>query len=206
MDNIIIIPSVWLGAVRRSVQVRLCTSGCKSEKMFGVIIIIIKTIIKILHLQPGLLSNGDIFNRPSFHLKKFVIRSWQLQPCDGASRMLREWRGRHCACGSGVRSICCSCYGPTRSTADECGINNEEDKMSVYLRYNFSLVEVSSNRLLRIKSLSALWPTLVFLVKVRTRAVLRNFFVQCKAWKSRNKCRKTEWSRSGMLPICFCAR
>ena len=28
---------VWLGAVRRSVQVRLCTSGCKSEKMFGVI-------------------------------------------------------------------------------------------------------------------------------------------------------------------------
>ena len=27
--------SVWLGAVRRSVQVRLCTSGCKSEKMFG---------------------------------------------------------------------------------------------------------------------------------------------------------------------------
>ena len=34
--------SVWLGAVRRSVQVRLCTSGCKSEKMFGVIIIIIR--------------------------------------------------------------------------------------------------------------------------------------------------------------------
>ena len=26
--------SAWLGAVRRSVQVRLCTSGCKSE-MFG---------------------------------------------------------------------------------------------------------------------------------------------------------------------------
>ena len=31
------VTSVWLGAVRRSVQVRLCTSGCKSEKMFGVI-------------------------------------------------------------------------------------------------------------------------------------------------------------------------
>ena len=29
--------SVWLGAVRRSVQVLLCTSGCMSEKMFGVI-------------------------------------------------------------------------------------------------------------------------------------------------------------------------
>ena len=29
--------SAWLGAVRRSVQVRLCTSGCKSEKMFGII-------------------------------------------------------------------------------------------------------------------------------------------------------------------------
>ena len=28
--------SVWLGAVR-SVQVRLCTSGCMSEQMFGVI-------------------------------------------------------------------------------------------------------------------------------------------------------------------------
>ena len=31
------VTSIWLGAVRRSVQVRLCTSGCKSEKMFGVI-------------------------------------------------------------------------------------------------------------------------------------------------------------------------
>ena len=31
------VTSVWLGAVRRSVQVRLCTSGCKSEKMFGFI-------------------------------------------------------------------------------------------------------------------------------------------------------------------------
>ena len=31
------VTSVWLGAVRRSVQVRLCISGCKSEKMFGVI-------------------------------------------------------------------------------------------------------------------------------------------------------------------------
>ena len=31
------VTSVWLGAVRRSVQVQLCTSGCKSEKMFGVI-------------------------------------------------------------------------------------------------------------------------------------------------------------------------
>ena len=29
------VTSAWLGAVRRSVQVRLCTSGCKSEKMFG---------------------------------------------------------------------------------------------------------------------------------------------------------------------------
>ena len=28
--------SAWLGAVRRSVQVRLCTSGCKSEKMIGI--------------------------------------------------------------------------------------------------------------------------------------------------------------------------
>ena len=31
------VTSVWLGAVRRSVQVRLCTGGSKSEKMFGVI-------------------------------------------------------------------------------------------------------------------------------------------------------------------------
>ena len=31
------VTSVWLGAVRQSVQVRLCTSGCTSEKMFGVI-------------------------------------------------------------------------------------------------------------------------------------------------------------------------
>ena len=31
------VTSAWLGAVRRSVQVRLCTSGCKSEKMFGII-------------------------------------------------------------------------------------------------------------------------------------------------------------------------
>ena len=28
--------SAWLGTVRRSVEVRLCTSGCKSE-MFGII-------------------------------------------------------------------------------------------------------------------------------------------------------------------------
>ena len=31
------VTSGWLGAVRRSVQVRLCTSGCKSEKTIGVI-------------------------------------------------------------------------------------------------------------------------------------------------------------------------
>ena len=31
------VTSVWLGAVRRSVPVLLCTSGCKSEKLFGVI-------------------------------------------------------------------------------------------------------------------------------------------------------------------------
>ena len=31
------VTSVWIGAVRRSVRVRLCTSGCKSEKMFGII-------------------------------------------------------------------------------------------------------------------------------------------------------------------------
>ena len=40
--------SVWLCAVRRSVQVRLCSSGCKSEKMFGVIIIILIIIIIII--------------------------------------------------------------------------------------------------------------------------------------------------------------
>ena len=38
--------SAWLGAVRRSVQVWLCTSRCKSEKMFGIIIIIIVIIQK----------------------------------------------------------------------------------------------------------------------------------------------------------------
>ena len=43
------VSSVWLGAVRRSVQVRLCTSRCMSEKMFGVIIII--TIIIIIYLS-----------------------------------------------------------------------------------------------------------------------------------------------------------
>ena len=31
------VTSVWLGAVRRSVQVRLCTSGCMSEQMFGIL-------------------------------------------------------------------------------------------------------------------------------------------------------------------------
>ena len=31
------VTSVWLGAVRLRVQVRLCTSWCKSEKMFGVL-------------------------------------------------------------------------------------------------------------------------------------------------------------------------
>ena len=36
-DPTLSVISAWLGAVRRSVQVRLCTSGCKSEKMFGVI-------------------------------------------------------------------------------------------------------------------------------------------------------------------------
>ena len=31
------VTSASLGAVRRSVQVRLCTSECKSEKMLGII-------------------------------------------------------------------------------------------------------------------------------------------------------------------------
>ena len=31
------VTSAWLGAVRRSAQVRLRTSGCKSDKMFGII-------------------------------------------------------------------------------------------------------------------------------------------------------------------------
>ena len=31
------VTSAWLGDARRSVQVRLCTSGCKSEKKFGVV-------------------------------------------------------------------------------------------------------------------------------------------------------------------------
>ena len=38
----------WLGTVRRSVQFRLCTSGCMSEKMFGIIIIVIIIIIIII--------------------------------------------------------------------------------------------------------------------------------------------------------------
>ena len=29
------VTSAWLGAVRRSVRIRLCTSGFKSEKIFG---------------------------------------------------------------------------------------------------------------------------------------------------------------------------
>ena len=36
-EQLISVISAWLGAVRRRVQIRLCTSGCKSEKMFGVI-------------------------------------------------------------------------------------------------------------------------------------------------------------------------
>ena len=42
------VSSAWLGAVRRSVQIRLCISGCKSEKMFGIIIVIIIIIIIII--------------------------------------------------------------------------------------------------------------------------------------------------------------
>ena len=30
----------WLGAVRRSVRIRLCTTGCISEKMLGIIMIL----------------------------------------------------------------------------------------------------------------------------------------------------------------------
>ena len=40
------VTSVWLGGVRRSVQVQL-TSRCKSEKMFGVIIILLLILIII---------------------------------------------------------------------------------------------------------------------------------------------------------------
>ena len=40
------VTSVGLGAVRCSVQVHLCTSGCKSEKIFGIIIINIVIIVK----------------------------------------------------------------------------------------------------------------------------------------------------------------
>ena len=42
------VTSAWLGAIRRIVQVRLCTSGCKSERMFGIIIIIIIITIIII--------------------------------------------------------------------------------------------------------------------------------------------------------------
>ena len=51
--------SVWLGAVGRSVQVRLCTSGCMSEKMFGVIIIIIIIIITIIIIEGNKSGGGD---------------------------------------------------------------------------------------------------------------------------------------------------
>ena len=42
------VTSAWLGTVRRSVQVRVCTSGCKSEKKFGIIIVIIIIVIIII--------------------------------------------------------------------------------------------------------------------------------------------------------------
>ena len=41
------VTSVWLGAVRRSVQIRLCTSECKSE-LFGIIIIVIIIIVVVV--------------------------------------------------------------------------------------------------------------------------------------------------------------
>ena len=39
---------VWLGAVRRSVQVRLFSSGCQSMKMFGIIIVVVIIIFIII--------------------------------------------------------------------------------------------------------------------------------------------------------------
>ena len=40
--------SVWLGAARRSVQVRLSTSGCMSEKMSGIIIIVVVVVVVVV--------------------------------------------------------------------------------------------------------------------------------------------------------------
>ena len=58
--------SVWLGAVRRSVQVQLCTSGCMSEKkMFGVISPPRDLLPSIVLLNPNL--SLSFFSLPYVH-------------------------------------------------------------------------------------------------------------------------------------------
>ena len=77
------VTSVWLGAVLRSVQVRLCTSGCKSEKMFGIIIIINGNPQLVVQLPPqstthktlGVMINKDVSG-------KLALPQFQFQ-CDG---------------------------------------------------------------------------------------------------------------------------
>ena len=60
------VTSAWLGAVRRSVQIRPCTSGCKSEKMFGI----------VSAPRDLLLSIVQIKSRPS--LAVFLLSSLRL--------------------------------------------------------------------------------------------------------------------------------
>ena len=64
------VTSVWLGAVRRSVKVRLCTSGCMSEKMFGVIFPPgdLLPLIVLIKSQPSL----TVFLLPSLCLSYFI--------------------------------------------------------------------------------------------------------------------------------------
>ena len=48
------VTSAWLGTVRHSVQIRLCTRGFKSEKMFGIIIIVL--VIVMIIITPNIFS------------------------------------------------------------------------------------------------------------------------------------------------------
>ena len=54
--------SAWLGAVRCSVQVRLCTSGCKSENMFGIITIIIIFLFVLSIIQHSTIRSHQSLN------------------------------------------------------------------------------------------------------------------------------------------------
>ena len=102
--------STWLAAVRRSVQVRLCTSGCKSEKMFVLylprVICFFGLLLACLNRQPSapiefLVSEPIQNSHLSFQQEwgRFVLVDIFVIRQTNISSLLGQKNLEHCALG-----------------------------------------------------------------------------------------------------------